>query len=156
MLRSTLPKRGARLQTKVVSSFTTMIQVRFGHVDPAGIAYYPRIYDYIHEVYEELWDRYIGVRYDKLLLEERVGFPLVHSEVDFRAPLRFGDRPIVKVTCTKLGRSSIQLRYVFTRDEVVLVDARMTTVCTDLRAMKSIPLRDEHRSRLATLLEAGA
>ncbi|MEY4774680.1 MAG: hypothetical protein RIT40_1715, partial [Planctomycetota bacterium] len=43
MLRSTLPKRGARLQTKVVSSFTTMIQVRFGHVDPAGIAYYPRI-----------------------------------------------------------------------------------------------------------------
>ncbi len=156
MLRSTLPKRGARLQTKVVSSFTTMIQVRFGHVDPAGIAYYPRIYDYIHEVYEELWDRYIGVRYDKLLLEERVGFPLVHSEVDFRAPLRFGDRPIVKVTCTKLGRSSIQLRYVFTRDEVVLVDARMTTVCTDLRAMKSIPLRDEHRNRLATLLETGA
>jgi 4-hydroxybenzoyl-CoA thioesterase len=69
-----------------VSSFTTIIQVRFGHVDPAGIAYYPRIYDYIHEVYEELWDRHIGVRYDKLLLEERIGFPLVRAEVDFKAP----------------------------------------------------------------------
>ena len=29
--------------------FTTSIQVRFGHVDPAGIAYYPRIYDYVHD-----------------------------------------------------------------------------------------------------------
>lgn len=139
-----------------MSSFTTMIQVRFGHVDPAGIAYFPRIYDYIHEVYEELWDRFIGVRYDRLLLEDRVGFPLVRSEVDFRAPLRFGDRPIVKVTCTRLGRSSIELRYVFTRDEEVLVDARMTTVCTDLRAMKSIPLRAEHRAKLETLLEKTA
>lgn len=139
-----------------MSSFTTIIQVRFGHVDPAGIAYYPRIYDYIHEVYEELWDRHIGVRYDKLLLEERVGFPLVHAEVDFRAPLCFGDRPIVKVSCTRLGRSSIELRYVFSRDEEVLVDARMTTVCTDLRAMKSIPLRAEHRAKLEMLLEKPA
>ncbi|MEY2807497.1 MAG: hypothetical protein RIR65_1914 [Planctomycetota bacterium] len=139
-----------------VSSFTTIIQVRFGHVDPAGIAYYPRIYDYIHEVYEELWDRHIGVRYDKLLLEERIGFPLVHAEVDFKAPLRFGDRPVVRVTCGKLGRSSIQLRYRFTRDDTELVDARMTTVCTDLRAMKSIPLRPEHRARLEQLMEPSA
>jgi acyl-CoA thioesterase FadM len=60
------------------------------------------------------------------------------------------------VTCGKLGRSSIQLRYRFTRDDTELVDARMTTVCTDLRAMKSIPLRPEHRARLEQLMEPSA
>jgi len=135
-------------------AFTTTIQVRFGHVDPAGIAYYPRIYDYVHEVYEELWEHHVGVRYYKLLLEDRIGFPLVHSEVDFSAPLRFGDRPEVSVTCTKLGRSSIGLRYVFRLDGVVCVDARMTTVCTDLRVMKSIELPAHFRAKFEEIREA--
>lgn len=137
-----------------MSAFTTTIQVRFGHVDPAGIAYYPRIFDYVHEVYEELWEHHVGVRYYKLLLEDRIGFPLVHSEVDFRAPLRFGDRPEVSVTCVHLGRSSISLRYVFRLDRVVCVDARMTTVCTDLKAMKSVELPAAFRAKFEEILEA--
>jgi len=137
-----------------VSAFTTSIQVRFGHVDPAGIAYYPRIFDYVHEVYEELWERHVGVRYYKLLLEERIGFPLVHSEVDFRSPLRFGDRPEARVTCVHLGRSSIGLRYHFALEGRECVDARMTTVCTDLRTMTSTPLPERFRARFEAIREA--
>lgn len=137
-----------------MSAFTTTIQVRFGHVDPAGIAYYPRIFDYVHEVYEELWEHHVGVRYYKLLLEERIGFPLVHSDVDFQAPMRFGDRPEVSVTCTHLGRSSIGLRYVFRLDGKVCVDARMTTVCTDLEAMRSMELPAAFRAKFEAIREA--
>lgn len=136
-----------------MKAFTTQLQVRFGHVDPAGIAYFPRIYDYIHEAFEELWEQFVGVRYDHLLLERKIGFPLVHSEVDFQRPLRFGDRPIVRVTCFKLGRSSLGLRYLFTNDDEVCVDARMTTVCVDLGPLKSRPIPEEYRARLATIQE---
>ena len=136
-----------------MSAFTTVIQVRFGHVDPAGIAYFPRIYDYIHEVYEELWEQHVGVRYDKMLMGRRIGFPLVHSEVDFAGPLRFGDRPVVRVTCFKLGTSSLGLRYVFKVDDKVCVDARMTTVCTNLNEMKSFPLPPEYRERFTAIEE---
>lgn len=136
-----------------MSAFTTVIQVRFGHVDPAGIAYYPRIYDYVHEVYEEVWLQHVGVRYDRLLMQDRIGFPLVRSEVDFRAPLRFGDRPTVRVTCFHLGTSSLGLRYVFELDGTVCVDARMTTVCTNLVEMKSFPLPAEYRARFEEILE---
>lgn len=136
-----------------MSAFTTVIRVRFGHVDPAGIAYFPRIYDYIHEVYEEVWEQHVGVRYDKLLMVRRIGFPLVHSEVDFAGPLRFGDRPVVRVTCFKLGTSSVGLRYVFKVDDKVCVDARMTTVCTHLEEMKSFPLPPEYRERFAAINE---
>ena len=78
--------------------FDTVIQVRFGHVDPAGIVYFPRIFDYLHDVFEEVWEEHVGQRYYHLLLDRKIGFPLVHSEVDFERPLRFGDRPLVSVT----------------------------------------------------------
>ena len=136
-----------------MSAFTTVIQVRFGHVDPAGIAYYPRIYDYLHDVYEELWERHVGERYYRIICDEKMGFPLVHSEVDFKHPLRFGDRPDVRVTCFQLGRSSLGLRYVFRLGETVCLDARMTTVCVDLATMKSVEMPARYRERFEMIRE---
>jgi YbgC/YbaW family acyl-CoA thioester hydrolase len=136
-----------------MSAFTTHIEVRFGHVDPAGIAYYPRIYEYVHEVFEELWNRHVGVRYYHLLLERRIGFPLVHSEVDFRRPLRFGDRPEVRVTCFRLGRSSLGLRYRFGLEAEECLDARMVTACIDLATHKSIPMPAPFRARFEAIME---
>ncbi|HEV8111817.1 MAG TPA: thioesterase family protein [Planctomycetota bacterium] len=136
-----------------MSAFTTVIQVRFGHVDPAGIVYFPRIYDYVHDVFEELWEKHVGERYYRILCDDKVGFPLAHSEVDFKSPLRFGDRPVVRVTCFRLGRSSLGLRYVFEIDGRVCVDAKMTTVCVDLSTMKSIEMPARYRARFEAILE---
>ena len=136
-----------------MTAFTTVIQVRFGHVDPAGIAYFPRIYDYIHDVFEEVWENHVGERYYRILCDQRIGFPLVHSDVDFKHPLRFGDRPTVRVTCFKLGRSSLGLRYVFKLDESVCVDARMTTVCVNLNDMSTLEMPDRFRTRFEAIME---
>ena len=137
-----------------MSAFTTVIQVRFGHVDPAGIVYFPRIYDYLHDVFEELWEKHVGERYYRILCDDKVGLPLVHSEVDFEHPLRFGDRPVVRVTCFHLGRSSLGLRYKFTLDKVLCVDARMTTACVDLDTMKSIEMPAKYRARFEAIRES--
>ncbi|MFT4543121.1 MAG: 4-hydroxybenzoyl-CoA thioesterase [Planctomycetota bacterium] len=136
--------------------FECMLQVRFGHVDPAGIAYFPRIFDYIHDVFEELWEKHVGVRYYHLLQDRRLGMPLVHSDVDFSSPLSFGDRPIARVTCFKIGRSSLGLRYVFRVGDRVCVTACMTTAFIDLDKMKSLPIPPEFRSSFERLLEDGA
>ena len=136
-----------------MSSFETSIQVRFGHVDPAGIAYFPRIFDYLHDVFEEVWEKHVGQRYYHLVLERKIGFPLVHSDVDFRAPLRFGDRPVVRVTCFQLGRSSLGLKYVIRLGETVCTEARMTTVCVELDGMRSIPMPEEFRARFELIRE---
>ena len=139
-----------------MSAYNTILQVRMGHVDPAGIVHYPRIYDYLHDVFEELWEKHVGQRYYHLLLEKKIGFPLVHSSVDFKSPLRFGDRPIVNVTCYKLGRSSIGLRYVFRLGETVCLEAQQITACIELASMKSVAIPDAFRKKFAELLEEGA
>ncbi len=136
-----------------MKAFVTQFKVRFGHVDPAGIAYFPRIFDYIHEAFEELWLEHLGVRYDHLLLERGIGFPLVHSEVDFKRPLQFGDRPTVRVTCFHLGESSIGLHYVYRVDDEVAVDARMTVVCVDLKPLKKRAIPAEYRPKFEEILE---
>jgi 4-hydroxybenzoyl-CoA thioesterase len=136
-----------------VSAFVTTQKVRFGHVDPAGIAYFPRIYDYIHEAFEELWEEHVGIRYYHLLGQQRIGFPLVRSEVDFSSPLRFGERPIVRVTCFKLGRSSLGLRYVYKIDERECLDARMITACVELEGMRPRPIPETYRERFAEIQE---
>lgn len=136
-----------------MSVFRRVVPVRFGHVDPAGIVYFPRVHDYLHEVFEDLWYHHVGAKYHELLMERRIGFPAVHSEVHFHSPLRFGDRPEVSVTCFRLGRSSIGLHYEFRVGERLCVDARVTAVCIDLRTMESIPLDEEFRARFEEILE---
>ena len=136
-----------------MAAFTTSVQVRFGHVDPAGIVYFPRIYDYLHEVFEEVWERHVDERYYKILSEDRIGFPLVHSEVDFKSPLRFGDRASVHVTCFQLGKSSLGLRYRFEVGGRECVDARMITACVDLARSKSFELPARYRAAFEKLRE---
>jgi 4-hydroxybenzoyl-CoA thioesterase len=133
--------------------FATQLDVRFGDVDPAGIAYYPRIFEFIHQATEALWDVHVGRRYFYLLSEEKLGFPLVHSEVVFRHPLSFGDRPIVRVTVFKVGTTSLGLHYKFYVDDVECVDARMTVVCVELDGLKPRPIPRPYREKFEELLE---
>ena len=141
------------MTTQTKKSFTTQLQVRFGDVDPAGIVYFPKIYDYIHEAFEELWDIHVGKRYYHLVGEDHLGFPLVHSEVDFKHPLHFGDRPVVRVTCFKLGGSSLGLHYRFYLEDLLCVDAHMTVVCVELGNLNSVPIPETYRARFEAILE---
>ena len=136
-----------------MNHYQTSIHVRFGHVDPAGIVYFPKIYDYIHEVFESLWEEHVNERYYQLLLERRIGFPLVHSEVNFMSPLLFGSHPEVHATCFRLGNSSLGMRYRFWLDGKECVDARMTTACVHTKTMKSMLFPDEFRPSFEAIME---
>jgi 4-hydroxybenzoyl-CoA thioesterase len=60
----------------------------------------------------------------------------------------------VRVTCFKLGTSSLGLRYLFTVGDTVCVDARMTTVCVELETLKSFEIPGAYRARFEALMEA--
>jgi len=138
-----------------MNEFTTTKQVRFGHVDPAGIAYFPRIFEFLHEAFEELWERHVGERYDRLILGRRLGFPLVNSQVDFKGALHFGDKALVRVTCFQLGRTSLGLRYRFEVGGEERLHARMTTVCIDMDRFASVPIPQEFRQAFEQIQESG-
>jgi 4-hydroxybenzoyl-CoA thioesterase len=97
-------------------SYTT--PVRFSDVDHAGIVYYPRFFHFFHLAFEELWRARMGPHaYRDLLDRERVGFPAVHADCDFHAPLRFGDSAKIDVAISRMGDKSITFRYVVSNAE---------------------------------------
>lgn len=93
-------------------SFTYTSPVRFADVDHAGIVYYPRFFHLFHVAFEELWRARIGARaYAELIDRDRVGFPAVRAECDYKAPLAFGDTAEIEVSVARLGAKSITFRY---------------------------------------------
>ena len=85
--------------------------VRFGEVDAAGIVYYPNFFDYYHRAFEDFFGTCAGIPYDRLLNDERVGFPAVHVEADFKLPLRHGEVIDVEMTIQRIGTSSFTSGY---------------------------------------------
>lgn len=132
--------------------YTGTIQVRFGDVDRAGIVYYPRIFDYFHQVFEGYFEDRVGISYHDTIEKMRVGFPAVRYEVDFLSPLAYGDRLPVRLTTARSGRSSVTFRYEILKGRKVLVDALGTTVCVDMRTFRPVPIPPRLRKAFGRIL----
>jgi 4-hydroxybenzoyl-CoA thioesterase len=85
--------------------------VRFEDVDFARLVYFPKLFSYCHNVFEDFFRNEVGESYADMLQNRRVGYPTVHAEADFRAPLRFGDGVRAVMETVKLGSRSITSRY---------------------------------------------
>lgn len=133
--------------------------VRFADVDHAGIVYYPVFFDYFHIAFEELFRQRIGATaYLKLLDEDKIGFPAVHAECDYKSPLRFADAAETEIALKRLGSKSVSLAY-----RVSKVEGEQRTCCasgavvcavTDLEAFRAIEIPDELRSLFLELEES--
>jgi YbgC/YbaW family acyl-CoA thioester hydrolase len=122
--------------------------VRFQDVDAAGIIFYPRVLEYMSDVYIAMlmsagWDlpRELG--------QSPVGTPLVHAEADYLAPLRFGDRVSVEVVGVKLGQTSFTVGYrVRTDGGVVAAIGQTVHVCLDRTTFKPHAIPEALREML--------
>lgn len=123
--------------------------VRFEEVDAANIVFFARFLAYAHEAMEHFFDGIEG-RYVGLITQRRIGLPAVRVEMDFRAPLRYGDVVRIETSCEKLGNKSAVLLYRMFRaaDGTLSAEVRHTVVTTDLVTLKSCPMPDDLRKQL--------
>ena len=127
--------------------FSTHIRVRFGDADPAGLVYYPNIFHYFHIALEEFFAAHCGIAYDKLMTDERIGFPTVNAQTEFFAPLVYGDDVEVEIYVSKMGRSSATFEYELKRLNDGLLCARSTQiqVCMNLDTRRAVTIPDKYR-----------
>jgi 4-hydroxybenzoyl-CoA thioesterase len=128
-------------------AFRTSVEVRFGDVDHAGIVFYPHFFIYFHEAFEKFFND-AGHAYHKLIDERHVGFPTVHIETDYKAPLRYGDALDIEVSVPRIGRRSATFRYVCYRhrDGVLACTATITTACVDMKGFHAVDIPDDLRA----------
>ncbi|AWW74405.1 thioesterase [Erythrobacter sp. KY5] len=93
-----------------MSPFMTERRVRFAHCDPAGIAYYPRLFEMGDIVIEDWCEAILGVSRRALVEDHGSGLPTVTLAAEFTAPARLGERLDITLFVSAVGASSVDLR----------------------------------------------
>jgi 4-hydroxybenzoyl-CoA thioesterase len=127
--------------------------IRFSDADPAGIAFYPRIFDHLHEAFEDFFDCCAGMPYAKILSGQRIGFPTVHVTAEFLKPLHHGETVDVELAVANLGQTSFSCHYRVLRDREVCATATLTTAVVSLDGMKPLPVPENFRKFLKEYIE---
>ncbi|HJS59390.1 MAG TPA: thioesterase family protein [Vicinamibacteria bacterium] len=135
-----------------MAAFSTTILVRFCDLDPAGIAYYPNLVNYLHVAFEDFFAGFIGRPYPDVF-REGLGFPTAKVEMEYLSPVHYGERVSVAVAVEHLGRSSVRFRYEGSVDGRPVFLARNTAVIVDMRAFRPIPIPEQLRNRLKDAME---
>ncbi len=84
--------------------------VGWGDVDPTGIAYYPRFFEWM-DVASHALAREMGIHPDEMIPPSRRGFPIVSARAEFVHPARYGDEVEVRTRVTRISDRSFSLRH---------------------------------------------
>ena len=76
--------------------------VRFEEIDAAGIVFFARYLHICHDAMEAVFAPLPG-GYCALITQRRIGFPAVHTDCEFVAPLRYGDVVRVETSVVRAG-----------------------------------------------------
>jgi 4-hydroxybenzoyl-CoA thioesterase len=129
-------------------AFVQNVPVRFDDVDYARIVYYPKLFSYCHWVFEDFFQKELGIPYSEMLIKRRVGFPTVSAEADFKSPLRFGDTCRVVMKTRYLGRRSITSAYrlELAGSGTVCAELEIVTVCIEMESFRSVDMPEDVRN----------
>ena len=110
--------------------------VRFQDVDAAGIVFNPRVIEYFSDAHFAMFNTR-GLDVAALLRAGEVGFPVVHAEADYLAPLRFGDAIVVEIVAARVKETSFRLGFrVRGPDARTAAVGQTVQVCIDRRTYK--------------------
>jgi 4-hydroxybenzoyl-CoA thioesterase len=84
-------------------------RIRFAHCDPAGIAYYPRLFELIDAAIEDWTGPATGISRRAMHADHKCGLPTATIDTVFHNPSRLDDCIDITVAVTAVGRTSVSL-----------------------------------------------
>lgn len=150
-MHASRPAAAARTQRP----FEIPVRVYYEDTDAGGVVYYASYLRFLERARTE-WLRNAGFEQQKIIDKQHLVFVVKRIEADYHAPGRLDDELRVEVAVDKLGNASLVFGQRVTRGETVLLDARVTVVCVDIRRMKPAPIPAPMREKLEESLKAAA
>jgi 4-hydroxybenzoyl-CoA thioesterase len=128
--------------------FRVEYPILFSHCDPAGIVYFPRFFDLLHQAIEQWFNTGLEENFAELVMKKRLGTPTVSTQCDFISPARFGDTLVIELSILRLGGSSIELGFNASVDGRPCLKCRHTVCLFSQETFKAIPIPDALRERM--------
>ncbi len=126
--------------------------IRFSHCDPAGIVYFVNFFDMVGGVVEDWFREAIGLPFQEMHLERRVGFPIVNTGCEFFRPAHLGDTLRLELSIAKLGRSSIEFAIRGSVGGEEKFRARHKVAMVSLDNWRPLPIPEDMRAKMAAYL----
>ena len=89
--------------------FRVDMPIRFSYCDPAGIVYFPQIFNLINSLLEDWFTIGLSTSYPDLIMKQRLGTPTLDIQCEFIKPCRYGEVLTAELRVTRMGRSSFHL-----------------------------------------------
>jgi acyl-CoA thioester hydrolase len=121
----------------MVTAFKHPIRIYWEDTDAGGIVYYANYLKFMERARTE-WLRALGVEQESLQSEHGLMFVVVHADVSFRKPARYGDSLQVSCTLAERSRASMTFSQQVVRESTdeLLVEGFIRIACLDALKLK--------------------
>ncbi len=123
--------------------------IRFSHCDPAGIVYFVHFFDMVSAIVEDWFREVVGLPFQEMHLERRVGFPIVNTGCEFFRPAHLGDTLVLELAIAKLGGSSIEFAIRGAVDGEEKFRARHKVAMVSLDSFRAQPIPADMRAKMS-------
>ncbi len=130
--------------------FEDNVRINFFDVDPGGILFFGNYFRYAHAAFEKMMEEFNFQR--DYFQDEFYAIPIVHTEADYFAPVRFGEKIKIVIKLEAVKNSSFVLNYEFV-DKLNNKRALLKTVHVMINKSKieKVNIPDELREKLNSL-----
>jgi YbgC/YbaW family acyl-CoA thioester hydrolase len=130
-------------------------RIMWGDLDPLGIVFYPRYYEWMDASGHLFFDS-LGLGLGDLFRERGLTFALQESSCRYHHPGRYHDLVQIRTSLVELDSKALLLRHLIVRmpDEQTLVDGRERRICVDVSdpgRIRSLEIPPDIRDLLSRL-----
>lgn len=121
------------------------LQIRFADVDSAGHVHNAVYLHYFESGRMHFFVSQLGMDWDW----RKYGIILKKNEITYHQPTFLGDRIVVEVNCTQIGKSSFTLSYIIReQNKGVMAEGLSTLVCFDYTKNEVVPVHKSFKPML--------
>ena len=128
--------------------YSVSTKVKLHYTDAAGVMFFGNYFKLIHDAYEDFLDSF-GFNLGNIIDKSDYLILIVHSEADYRQPVRTGQSVNIAIVVDKIKNSSFVLNYIITNEkEEKVANLQTVHVAIDKSNGKKMSLPDKLRVHL--------
>ncbi|NIR50182.1 acyl-CoA thioesterase [candidate division KSB1 bacterium] len=108
--------------------YRTKRKIEFADTDLAGICHFARFFVFMETAEHEFLNS-LGTSVSTELNGNQIGWPRLAASCEYLTPVRFEEVVDIHLTVFRKGTKSMTYKFVFTKDDAVVVRGHMTSAC---------------------------
>ncbi len=120
------------------------IKVQWSDTDAAGIVFFGNFYKWMDAAAHHFFNQ-IGLNPETLYEKEKITYPLLEAQCQFKSPLRFGDEVTVVSSVVEASRRAFKMTHDFYKKDKLVASGYTWRAWTDFSGTepKAVPIPDE-------------